>query len=307
MRRLCLAVFCFLLSVSAYANGPSEESLGRAKVLYDKAKIAFELRRFEEAIDYFEQAYEEVQFPEFLLNIAQCYKQLGRCEDAIFLYKQYLNQGENIDREGTQKLINACEEELAAEALAAQSQPATGPSTEPIVPLPTMPIPPFWYDVRLVLGSGSVGSQETGGKNTLGPGLALAGGARFDLSSSLDALVLASLEAHSTGVVANADSVLESALDLRTSLTGYGAYELLPYLSLLAGAGLVLGVDGAAPISVRFSLGSVLRLGIPGYALLLLSYERGGVDRDLNPILGCEDACLYQQMQLGIGWRPKAD
>jgi tetratricopeptide (TPR) repeat protein len=75
---------------------PDAESMARAKEYYEKGEVAFRLAKFEEAITWFEKAYEETQLPAFLLNIAQSYKQLRRCDKAIFFYKQYRQQ-DNVD------------------------------------------------------------------------------------------------------------------------------------------------------------------------------------------------------------------
>ena len=115
---------------------------------YKEGEKAFKLGKFDEAIDWFEKAYEETLYPAFLLNIAQCYKQLHRCDKAIFLYKQY-KQSENVDQ-GVQNLIDACEEELK-----------NTPTSVPVTPEPVPP-PPFSLSIGVAVGVGvGSGSAES--------------------------------------------------------------------------------------------------------------------------------------------------
>lgn len=57
---------------------------------YKAGRAAYDLGRFEVAIGHFEAAYEAQPAPEFLFNIAQSHRQLGRCRRALFFYRRYL-------------------------------------------------------------------------------------------------------------------------------------------------------------------------------------------------------------------------
>lgn len=64
----------------------------RATDLWKKGTTQYDLRNFKEAIELYKKGYEEAPAPFFLYNIAQAYRQLGDCNNAIFFYKRYLSQ-----------------------------------------------------------------------------------------------------------------------------------------------------------------------------------------------------------------------
>ncbi len=88
-------LFCLALRVSAHAQPPSPAAPAPATPLTttgpaDRGARAFNLGRFEEAIGEYRKAYELREDPEYLFNIAQGYRQLGRPEQALFFFKRYL-------------------------------------------------------------------------------------------------------------------------------------------------------------------------------------------------------------------------
>jgi hypothetical protein len=313
-RRLAFLIPALLLALAPLsqvsAQDPDPAAEERARAYFEKGKVAFQLQHFEEAIEWFEKAYEEVQFPAFLLNIAQCYKQLHRCDKAIFLYKQYLRQEAVVDREGTQRLIDECEKELAEKP---PPDPTTQPATEPTT-APSPAASPLSYlslGARASFGAGSAGSRATGGKNFTGPGVALFAAAMLPVGAKFKLGVEAAAEGTATGVVAarNGDDQLTGELaggnDLRGALTALFAVASSPKLELFGGAGPLLGVAGAGAVAVRLSGGGVFDLSLPARArlLALLSYDRGGVNGDITRALGCVQGCAYQELSLSLGVR----
>src|SRR5262245_51222777 len=88
---IALAVLCASLCLSARAEAECDsQQKAKAKALYDKGNVHYNLGRWKEAIDQFTQAYEACDTPDLLFNIAQAYRQDGNCSRAVFFYKRYL-------------------------------------------------------------------------------------------------------------------------------------------------------------------------------------------------------------------------
>ncbi len=68
------------------------EAEKRATDLWQQGTTQYNLGNFKEAITLYKKGYEEAPAPFFLYNIAQSYRQLGDCHNAIFFYKRYLSQ-----------------------------------------------------------------------------------------------------------------------------------------------------------------------------------------------------------------------
>jgi len=68
---------------------PKREKLARGE--FEKAERAFNLGRFQEALTGYRAAYDALPLPPFLFNIAQCYRNIGDREQAIFFYQRYLS------------------------------------------------------------------------------------------------------------------------------------------------------------------------------------------------------------------------
>ncbi len=96
---------------TARAADPAEE---RARAEFKKGKTAYDLGRFEDALTAYSAAYELKPLPAFLFNMAQCHKQLGRWERAVFFYKRYLDLAPTARDAGTaRKLLQESEARLA--------------------------------------------------------------------------------------------------------------------------------------------------------------------------------------------------
>jgi tetratricopeptide (TPR) repeat protein len=83
----------FLLGVVlllASARVCAEESEAGAKRLYDKAQLAFEAARYDQALDGYTRAYRLAPYPAILYRMALSHDLLGRREEAARLYERYL-------------------------------------------------------------------------------------------------------------------------------------------------------------------------------------------------------------------------
>lgn len=89
MNRLLVAIagVC-LASGLAYAQQAPEKT---AEDEFNKGNTAYNLGKWDEAIDHFTKAYEALPQPEFLYNIAQAHRQAGNCKQATYFYKRFLS------------------------------------------------------------------------------------------------------------------------------------------------------------------------------------------------------------------------
>ena len=62
----------------------------RAREYNVRARKAYDLGRFQKSVDLYTKAYEELADGAFLFNIAQSYRQLDNCKQALFFYKRFL-------------------------------------------------------------------------------------------------------------------------------------------------------------------------------------------------------------------------
>jgi tetratricopeptide (TPR) repeat protein len=113
-------IACLLgsLLVSAVALGDPKT----AEEWFKQGENEYDLGNFEKAADAFKQAFtietNEGKRPAYLYNVAQAYRQGGRCKDAAFFYKRFLALKENDKakplsektRQQTEQLIGQMEE-----------------------------------------------------------------------------------------------------------------------------------------------------------------------------------------------------
>ena len=87
----------------------------KAEKHFQRAEKLFALGRFDQALTYYEKAYEEEALPHFLFNIGQCHRNLGNYESAIFSFRKYLKlKPEASNRDAVELLIEELQRELDA-------------------------------------------------------------------------------------------------------------------------------------------------------------------------------------------------
>jgi hypothetical protein len=69
-----------------------EDNQERAAKLYDEAKAHYNLQEYDTALTGFKDAYLLSKEPGLLFNIGQCYRQMGKDQEAIRSFKAYLNE-----------------------------------------------------------------------------------------------------------------------------------------------------------------------------------------------------------------------
>jgi tetratricopeptide (TPR) repeat protein len=110
----------------------------RAKAEAEKATVSFKLSRFEDALHGYEKAYEIYQASGLLFNIAQCHRQLGHHEKAIFFFTGYLRDhrhAKNADQAA--QLLEEEKQQVAAleaQRTAAASQATSAPVAIVVAP-----------------------------------------------------------------------------------------------------------------------------------------------------------------------------
>lgn len=88
-----------LAAVSAPAPvHAQDEEAARARAAFDRGTRRFTARRYEQALDAFQEAYSITPHPAVLFNIASCYDKLGRATEAVNTYFRYLRErGDEVE------------------------------------------------------------------------------------------------------------------------------------------------------------------------------------------------------------------
>src|SRR5687767_13864814 len=82
----------FLLSSPIYAQSAPSESFAEAIRLFEAAEADYKEQKYEAALEGYEGAYLLSKEPGLLFNIAQCYRLLGKKEEALLTYRRYLEE-----------------------------------------------------------------------------------------------------------------------------------------------------------------------------------------------------------------------
>jgi tetratricopeptide (TPR) repeat protein len=89
-----------------------------AKTHYGRGTSYYNLGRYREALAEYEAAYLAVQDPPFLFNIAQCYRKMGKDQEALGAYRSYLRVAPNApNRSEVQRRIAELEQDTRAATL----------------------------------------------------------------------------------------------------------------------------------------------------------------------------------------------
>jgi len=123
----------------AVAGRPSESA--RAREQFRAAQQHYKLAEYPQALDAFKETYRILEDPSLLFNIAQCYRQLNKKEEAIRFYRTYLHDSSNAaDREDVQKIIASLEAALKQET-AARDVPPQSTLEQPRAAAPVVSAP----------------------------------------------------------------------------------------------------------------------------------------------------------------------
>lgn len=140
---MCATVFFVLMlsSSSAFAD----ESIARpttaeAKERFAKGNALYRTREFEKAIMEYKAGVLIEDIPVFAYNLAQCYRQLGRYEEAIWYYKNFLHRAGPTGemRDAIEGFLKQMEEELAKKQKP-EPRVEQAPVLKPAQPPPPVP------------------------------------------------------------------------------------------------------------------------------------------------------------------------
>ena len=146
--RLLVAVWSLAIVLAtagvAYADDPlAKPTNAEAQSRLTAGNRLYRLREFEKAIDEYKAGSLKEDAPVFLYNLAQCYRQLGRYEDAIWHYERFIDRGKPTGqmKDAIDGFVKQMKDELAKKAMTQppiepapdKPPPETGPKTVTIV------------------------------------------------------------------------------------------------------------------------------------------------------------------------------
>src|SRR4051812_1733701 len=95
---VCLVLLGAIGAMAAPADGQTASSVDRkrmAKQYVDAGLAAQSAGEYDAAIALYSRAYELVQHPTLIFNIAQAHRLAGRIEEALVQYRRYLSEEPN--------------------------------------------------------------------------------------------------------------------------------------------------------------------------------------------------------------------
>jgi tetratricopeptide (TPR) repeat protein len=136
------------MALAPSASAQSRDEAGRR---YGQAVAAFEAGDFATALAGFQETYVRSRRPEVLINVAVCYQRLGRREEALTTYRNYLSlSADSPNRATIESTVAQLERELAAASPVAPVAPTPAPPPPPVVAPPPAPLWPW-----IALGTGA--------------------------------------------------------------------------------------------------------------------------------------------------------
>jgi tetratricopeptide (TPR) repeat protein len=188
MKSWCVLFFCFL-PLWAWAQ-PTEADTQKAKALFEAATVYYEDKDYAQALRGYQDAYKVAPLPFILFNIAQCYRFLGRYQEAHDAYDKFLRDDPNTEyRAEVEEKIKAMEI-----AIAENPPPATVPATtlaSNIAPPPEKPsFKPVLYTA---IPAAALGSIALVSYSKLRENKSLANGLGIPVAIGADVLMVVSL------------------------------------------------------------------------------------------------------------------
>ena len=113
-------------SLFSYAHA---QSTPNARALFEEAEIHYRLQEFEAALNKYKEAYTLSKLPGHLVNIGQCYRQLGRYREALLSFQSFLDE---VPGSSLRPQLERIMEEL--KPLALNEPDNTPPQNKPITP-----------------------------------------------------------------------------------------------------------------------------------------------------------------------------
>lgn len=163
----------FLLGTAYAEDEIAKPTTGEGKERLTAGTRLYRLREFEKAIEEYKAGALKEDAPIFYYNLGQCYRQLGRYEDAIWHYQRFLDRANPLPakyKQAVETFIRDMKSELEKKAMTSPpTEPAPdgkampSPGREPLPPTPAPVIEPGapWYADGIgwgIVGAGAVGT-----------------------------------------------------------------------------------------------------------------------------------------------------
>ncbi len=135
-RATLLLAICLGLAVSDRAVAQQQDDVELT------ARTHFAAGEYQQALDIYAKLYAQTLHPTYLRNVGRCYQNMGKPDEAISSFHEYLRKAENLDpkqRADVEGFIREMED------LKRQRELANAPPTAPAAPTPaitTAPPPP---------------------------------------------------------------------------------------------------------------------------------------------------------------------
>jgi tetratricopeptide (TPR) repeat protein len=86
----CMSALAVLSLVSPCANAAGHDAEKQARRIFEKAETHFKAGLFAEALGEYQEGYDRLPLPGFLINIAQCQRRLGDLTQARATYRKFI-------------------------------------------------------------------------------------------------------------------------------------------------------------------------------------------------------------------------
>jgi len=128
----------FVLSVARITGAWADDPLAKPKSAVAREHLSegnkhYRVREFDKAIEEYKAGALSEDAPVFLYNLGQCYRQLGKYEDAIWHYERFLSRAQPTGemKQTVEEFVRQMKDELQKKAM---TQPPVEPAPEPKAP-----------------------------------------------------------------------------------------------------------------------------------------------------------------------------
>jgi tetratricopeptide (TPR) repeat protein len=265
---LSLASVTAQVYVQPLAMAQTEDQKTKAREHFKNARRLYDLGKYKEAIEAYQQAYLNVEDPVFLYNIAQSYRLDNQPDEAIRFYKTYLRRSpEAGNRADVEQKMAELQKEI--ETKQANQPPKTDPTPEqpPVVVQPPPPDPSTVTPPTTDLSVATTAPPTADGDSpTLAYGLLIGGGAGVALATIFGAVANSKAKTLESAAVSGEvfdQSVERSGKAFNTAAVIFGVAGVAA-----AGTGLYLLLtrDSASESASNESSLSIFPAVGPGYA-----------------------------------------